>query len=76
MQYRFTFRMILHVLVRGFKWKSYEMSQGQCFKAGFLSGDYDKYYCYNNVVQRCGNVIRFTNNCIGNSSVSTKYAFL
>ena len=74
--YKLTAKMRLHIFMNFSKWTSYEMSQSQCIEVGFLSGSRGDYFCYNNIVQRCGDAIKFTNNCRTDSSVRTKYAFL
>lgn len=48
-----------HAASHGNRWKSIELTQAQCAKLGFLSGDPHDYYVYNTKVEQCGNVIRF-----------------
>jgi hypothetical protein len=76
MEYNMTTKIRFHILKHFSKWVPYVMSQKQCMEVGFLSGDRGDYFCYNNTVQRCGDVIKFENNCLTDSSVGTKYAFL
>lgn len=76
-EYRFTVLMRMHVSIRGNQWKPFELTQWQCMRLGFLSGNHGgDYYCYNTTVERCGDVIKFRQNTKADSSVNTRYSYL
>lgn len=75
-QYKLTSKMRTQIMRHGGQWEIYELTQWQCMQLGFLSGDPQGYYCYNTIIEKCGDVIRFTQNTIGDSSVNIRYSFL
>lgn len=68
------FKMWIHLVANRFKWETFELTQLQCRQLGFLTDRSG--YQHNTLVQRCGDVIRFTQNLIGDESCPVKYRFI
>lgn len=72
-RYKLTVKMRAYILRHGSNWTLFELTQDQCAKVGLLPS---RGYYYNTAVQRCGDVIKFTQNTLEDSSVNIRYSFV